>query len=307
MIKKPARLKANGAAPEWTEAIEQFRDFLTEQEKSANTIRGYVQDLAKFTAWHQAEYKEAPVLATIAAAELREWKTGLLERKAAPQSVNRRLAALQSFLKWAQSHEWCQAVQGPRTVRQEVPRPRWLARKEQLALVRAVERGRHTRDIALVKLLLNAGLRIAEAASLRWTMLELSERKGSVTVTGKGRKRRTVPLNVEVRHALLELAHGWKLEQDCPVFEGREGGLTANALWRIIVQYGRESKLDDLSPHILRHTFCRRLAEQGVRLEEIAALAGHESIETTRRYVEPGEDDLRAAVERLAGGQDTHP
>ena len=88
------------------------------------------------------------------------------------------------------------------------------------------------------------------------------------------------------------------------LFQGRHGALTANGLWRILTGYGAAAKLDDFSPHVLRHTFCRRLAEAGVRLEEIAALAGHESIETTRRYVEPGEDDLRKAVEMLAGGED---
>jgi integrase len=55
---------------------------------------------------------------------------------------------------------------------------------------------------------------------------------------------------------------------------------------------------------ILRHTFCKNLADKGVRLEMIAALAGHESLETTRRYVEPGQEDLAAAVERLAGGEE---
>jgi site-specific recombinase XerD len=300
MIKNHAKDKAGDRAPKWPEAVEQFGVYLLEQEKSPNTIRCYRQDLVKFGVWYQAEHLEAPELPTIAAAELRAWKAAMGEQ--APQSVNRRLAAVQSLLKWAESRKWCQPVQRPRTVRQETPPPRWLSVKEQRALVRAVERCRIVRDIALIMLLLNAGLRIAEAASVRWTMLELSPRKGSVTLIGKGRKRRTVPLNVDVRNALLELASGCKIDSDRPVFEGREGGLTANALWRIVVHYGRQSNLDDLSPHVLRHTFCRRLAEQGVRLEEIAALAGHESIETTRRYVEPGVDDLRAAVERLAGG-----
>ena len=96
------------------------------------------------------------------------------------------------------------------------------------------------------------------------------------------------------------------LGRDLPVFKGREGQYTANALWRIVTLHGRAAGLDaDFSPHVLRHTFCRRLAEKGVRLEVIAALAGHESIETTRRYVEPGAEDLRAAVELLAGGEDS--
>jgi site-specific recombinase XerD len=55
---------------------------------------------------------------------------------------------------------------------------------------------------------------------------------------------------------------------------------------------------------VLRHTWCKNLADAGVRLEVIAALAGHESLETTRRYVEPGQDDLAAAVERIAGGEE---
>jgi integrase/recombinase XerD len=56
--------------------------------------------------------------------------------------------------------------------------------------------------------------------------------------------------------------------------------------------------------HVLRHIFCKILADRGVRLEMIAALAGHESLETTRRYVEPGQEDLAAAVARLAGGDE---
>ena len=83
------------------------------------------------------------------------------------------------------------------------------------------------------------------------------------------------------------------------MFEGRQGPLTAKTLWRIVGRYGHATKLFDLSPHVLRHTYCHNLAMKGGRLESIAALAGHESIETTRRYVEPGMDDLRALVEKL--------
>ena len=304
IIKRNAPTEADAAPPEWTVAVERFGHFQADQEKSANTIRCYRQDLLMFSSWYHGEYHEAPEIETIAAAELREWKAKLIADKQAPQSVNRRLAALQSLLKWCQGHGWCQAVQGPRMVRQEAPRPRWLSRKEQNALVRCVEKQRVIRDIALIKLFLNAGLRVAEAASLVWSDIELSARKGTATVIGKGRKLRAAPLNVEARDALSKLAEGWKLHSKRHVFEGREGGLKANALWRIVGRYGRESRLEKLSPHVLRHTFCRRLAEQGVPLQDIAALAGHESIETTRRYVEPGQDDLRAAVERLAGGEE---
>jgi integrase/recombinase XerC len=66
------------------------------------------------------------------------------------------------------------------------------------------------------------------------------------------------------------------------------------------MKYGEAAKLGDLSPHQLRHTCAKRLAESGARLEEIAAILGHSSVNTTRRYVEPGREDLRAALERIA-------
>ena len=55
-------------------------------------------------------------------------------------------------------------------------------------------------------LLLHTGLRVAELAALRWADLEIRDRSGKLTVRrGKGRKQRTIPLNVEARNALVEL------------------------------------------------------------------------------------------------------
>ncbi len=55
------------------------------------------------------------------------------------------------------------------------------------------------------------------------------------------------------------------------------------------------------SPHKLRHTFCKNLIEAGVSLEKVAMLAGHENLETTRRYCSPSDHDLEAAVELIGG------
>jgi integrase/recombinase XerC len=51
---------------------------------------------------------------------------------------------------------------------------------------------------------------------------------------------------------------------------------------------------------VLRHAFGKNLADAGVGLERIAALMGHENLETTRRYVTPSAGDLAAAVEQVA-------
>jgi integrase/recombinase XerC len=218
----------------------------------------------------------------------------------APQSVNRRLAAVRSFLRWAQTHDIAKPIATPKTLRQEPPKPRWLNRREELALLRAVERAEHSRDEAVIKLLLATGLRVSELASLTWKQIEISDRKGSVTVTGKGRKQRTIPLNVEARKALLALGSPQHYGTTRPVLNGQRGRLTVRGIQIAVERYRDAAKLPGLTAHVLRHTFCRRLAERGIRLEVIATLAGHESIETTRRYIEPGREDLAAAVETLA-------
>jgi site-specific recombinase XerD len=297
----------------WTETLDRFCMHLQEREKSPATVRGYRYDLNLFARWYAiANDGEQPELATIDAADLRAWKAWMDEdRKMLPQSINRPLAAVQALLDWGQDHDWCQAVPLPRTMAQETQPPRWLSTKEENALVRAVDAAGVPRDIALVKLLLYAGLRISEAAALRWNQIDARERTGEVTVVGKGRKRRTIPLEKEARRALMTLADRdgpSRLGTDAPVFEGRQGGLTAKTLWRIVGRYGHAAKLyDDLVPHVLRHTYCHNLAMKGGRLESIAALAGHESIETTRRYVEPGKDDLQELVEKLTADAGSPP
>jgi integrase/recombinase XerC len=57
--------------------------------------------------------------------------------------------------------------------------------------------------------------------------------------------------------------------------------------------------LQELTPHILRHSFAKNLANKNVGLEKIAALLGHASLNTTRIYVTPDTRDLERAVEQL--------
>src|SRR5579859_2085302 len=140
----------------WTEAIDQFRNHQIEREQSKHTLANYSEDLKAFRGWCKDHYQADPDPTQLTAAELREWKQYLLEgKKLSPATVNRKLAALKSFNGYLASIGAGQLVQAPKAARQEAPRPHWLSRREQLALIRAVERSLIPRDIALVKLLLN--------------------------------------------------------------------------------------------------------------------------------------------------------
>jgi site-specific recombinase XerD len=293
----------------WTRALSRFADHLLDQEKADHTRNNYREDLMAFTAWYQTTFQERPDLRALAPSELREWKVHLRDDlKFEPATVNRKLAALRSFLAWAAAEGLAAELALPRSIKQVQPPPRWLDRKQQRALSRAVERRGYPRDVALVALLLHTGLRVAELAALRWADLEIRDRSGTLTVRkGKGRKQRTVPLNVEARNALAALRamrDRWGMPKTAGVLQGQRGPLTERGIQARLAKYAADARIEGLSPHVLRHTWCKNLADAGARLEVIAALAGHESLETTRRYVEPGQDDLAAAVERLAGGEE---
>jgi site-specific recombinase XerD len=152
--------------------------------------------------------------------------------------------------------------------------------------------------------LLHTGLRLSESVDLRLGDVEISERRGSVLVrNGKGSKQRSIPLNSEARQAVRDwLAVRPQSESD-HLWVGVEGdggdGLTGRTVQRMLRRYAQDAGLDDLTPHILRHTFAKNLVNRGVGLEKVASLLGHSSLNTTRIYVIPDDHDLEMAVELL--------
>jgi integrase/recombinase XerC len=286
----------------WKADVDAFIKYLGLHDRSPVTIANYAEDLTRFPVWYRTQFDAPPFLSMLTDLELRQWKSYLTdERKLMPASVNRKLGAMRSFVRWAQRNGYCGLLDVPQAARQQDPRPRWLNRLERLRLLRTVAKESRPRDIALFLLMLHCGLRVAELAALRWSDVEMSERRGSLIVrAGKGRKLRTLSLNPVARKALAAL-HG-EPGRNAPVFIGQRGALSIRGIQETVERYAYPARIDDLTPHVLRHTFCHDLAVQGERLEVIAALAGHESIETTRRYVEPGKEDLTKALDKLGAG-----
>jgi len=66
-----------------------------------------------------------------------------------------------------------------------------------------------------------------------------------------------------------------------------------------VQRYAGAAEIEDLTPHVLRHTFARSLLDSGATPFEVAKLLGHSSLDSTMRYTQPSEEDLRSAVERL--------
>ncbi len=275
-----------------------FKEYLESEERSDNTVSSYLNDLESFIKWFEKSQGLSFHPSLVTALDLRDYKR-LLTQKYKPGSVNRKLSTLSVFLGWAKEMKCIETLPKiPKQVKEQRQGIRWLSRTEQNALLRRVERYGSARDVGTVKLLLNTGLRVSELTALLWTDVEISDRKGELVVrSGKGSKRRLVPLNKEARQALLLLGYEENQGTDKPVTIGQRGQMTRRGIQNVLEKY--RGDIDNLSCHSLRHTFCKNLVDAGVSLEKVAALAGHDSLETTRRYCEPSPHDLALAVELI--------
>ncbi|MBI5945479.1 MAG: tyrosine-type recombinase/integrase [Chloroflexi bacterium] len=296
-----------------------FEKYMNDLDLSALTVRGYLADLQHFARWFEQTNGEDLNVTRITPTDVKEYKHFLVnteQRKAS--TVNRRLAAIASLAKWARKTGQIQndPTENIKGVANVSSGPKWLDKHEQYALSRAIENDlqlsklrypkrwvTRRRDASLVLFLLNTGLRLNEAVQLRVKDVQISERKGSVLVrNGKGGKQRNIPLNTDARKALQEwISVRPKSDFLWMIVEGtHDESLSGRAVQRILRRYGRDAKIEELTPHVCRHTFAKNLVDHEIGLEKVAALLGHSSLNTTRIYITPSERDLELAVENLS-------
>jgi integrase/recombinase XerC len=75
----------------------------------------------------------------------------------------------------------------------------------------------------------------------------------------------------------------------------REAAQTSGVYY-LVKKYGYGARIEDVSPHTLRHTFGKNLVDAGVSLDRVATLLGHSSLNTTRIYTVPSRADLQDSV-----------
>jgi site-specific recombinase XerD len=286
------------------QAISQFISHLHSLDRSPNTIQAYTLDLQQFEKWFERVNDRELSPALITPTDIREFKHYLIEdEELKPSSVNRKLASIRSFLKWAKSEDGIEDLpRFPQSMEQVKSAPKALDRTEMHALVRAVERYGDSRDQAIILVLLNTGLRVNELSELNLSDVEMSERKGKVVVrSGKGQKYREVPLNAEARRSLNAYLNDRGEDNESALFLSQgESRLGTRGIQDVVGKYAHFAELENVTPHTLRHTFCTNLLRSGkVDIVTVAQIAGHSDISTTSIYTQPNGTDMQNAVDGL--------
>jgi len=178
--------------------------------------------------------------------------------------------------------------------------PSLLNLDEVMRLLGAPDTGtlRGVRDAAMLQVMYAAGLRVSELVSLELGALEL--RAGYLTVLGKGRKRRLVPLSVSACRVIeqyLKLVRGsWARPHEGALFlTSRKRPMTRQGFWKLIKQYALGVGISKtVTPHMLRHSFATHLLEGGADLRVVQVMLGHADISTTQIYTHVTGRHLRA-------------
>src|SRR5688572_19506324 len=130
--------------------IQTYSKHLQALGKSLHTVKAYTHDLTGFAHWFAQTTGDAFDPQAIGPRDIAEYRSHLITRGKKPATVNRRLVALQRFYKWAYKQKQItenpfETLEGVRVKQQQGIAPKWLDQHQQLALLRAVRKGRHTR------------------------------------------------------------------------------------------------------------------------------------------------------------------
>ncbi len=175
-------------------------------------------------------------------------------------------------------------------------RVRYLLPDEEKALRKAMEDGRACYLPAL-DVSLNTGMRLSEQFSLTWEAIDFERREIVLEETKNGSSRR-IPINSVCEAALRSLVTEGQKPTD-RVFSSRHGK-AINTPRKWFEASLADAKIEGVTWHTLRHTFCSRLAMAGIDIRMIAELAGHKTLAMAMRYSHLAPSSKLSAIEKLA-------
>jgi len=289
--------------------IDQYLAHLVaERGLSPNTLAAYGHDLATL-AEHLERHRVTDVDA-VRASHLVAFLEALARHGLSARSRARTLAAVRMFFAYLVRER---VIPASPTQDLHLPRlgqrlPRSINRTEVQQLIEAPVPERlaprrsaaalETRDAAMVELVYATGLRVSEVVTLKVNQVNLEA--GYLTVTGKGRKQRVVPVGQYARARL----HGYLGDARPALLRGRASNyLFVTARARPLTRQGfglllrkrlrRAGLTAKASPHTLRHAFATHLVEGGADLRAVQMMLGHADIATTQVYTHVARERLR--------------
>jgi len=267
-----------------------------QRDLSPHTIDAYRRDLGQFFSY--CEDEGVGSIGDVERQHARRYLASLSKKGYSKRSMTRKTSAVRSFYNDAgrRGSAVANPFEGVSRPKLDRPLPHALSTRAVVHAIESIDAGsaEGLRDRAIVDTLYSTGLRISELASL-----SIDDMGGdTVTVVGKGRKTRKVPIGRPAQESVRNY-----LAKGRPELAGSEA---RDALWVGI----RGGRLDSRGirrvvekrvatfPHALRHSFATHLLEGGADLRTVQDLLGHTDLATTQIYTAVTRQHLRGTYDR---------
>lgn len=238
---------------------------------SMNTIESYNKDLTQFVTWAKGYNLR---WSTIKQTDVELYIQFLDERGMSAATKNRHLSAISGIYKYFIAHGMLKnnpAKYIPRC-KQGEHLPNTIPPQD---IKEAIKHADAQTALAL-QLFYATGIRISELLALDTRDLDLQ--KMTIKITGKGDKQRIVYFDENTRDMIVNHLQGWQGK----IFNGIEQRQMRYMVWDALRPY---TTAKQLSPHAIRHTFATELTRNGMPTSSVASLLGHNTIETTEKYI----------------------
>lgn len=217
------------------------------------------------------------------------------------KTINNRLAAIKSFMEYIsyEAPEYLEIIRKVKAIpfrNVEKKEICYLTKEEIDELLSACKTSTSDgrRDYLMILLLYNSGIRVSEMLSVRRKdIVESSNGQSHLKVLGKGRKERTIPLWKTTTKCLTQYIAEQGISNEDYLLSGRnvEHLTRSGVRYRIdcIVKEATKNspslKTKSVTPHVFRHSTAMALLQSGIDISTIAIWLGHETIETTHKYM----------------------
>jgi site-specific recombinase XerD len=284
-----------------------YEDYMTIiQEKSPNTVYSYLIDLMLLMDYLKTneKYQDLKIDESfIESIELQDIYGFLsyLKKKRNNSSFARarKVASIKSFFKYCEtklkilSNNPCRDLEIPKKSKKQIY---YLNLEESKNLLENIVGRNEKRDLAILTLFLNCGLRLSELCNIKVT--DIKEDK--LVVRGKGDKYRTIYLNESCLRAICEYQEERKHIKHSYLFiSERKNQICKREVQYIVKNNIRGTGLDTnkYTTHKLRHTAATLMFKHSkVDIRTLQEILGHKNIATTTIYTHVDDDQLRNAI-----------
>lgn len=274
------------------EYILQFTIYLKESKNaSQNTIESYNRDLNQLSMF----LKDSNIteIEKINEANIMDYISYMKKNGRKVSTISRNIASIRAFFKYLIyiGYLTCnpaELIEIPK-VQKRIPQIISISEVELLLLQPKNTSTKGIRDKAMLELMYATGIRVTELIELKLTDLNMPLKQIEFQSNAK---ERIIPIGSKSEKALFEYLkrarpYMIKKEEEIYLFVNCTGcPMTRQGFWKIIKSYAKKINIDNITPHILRHSFASHLIENGADLQSVQIMLGHSDITSTQIYLD---------------------